>query len=287
MRTRLLTTPVWAEEIRVEQTSESLIITGKNHTPWPVGGAAVGADLLAQSVPLVSCSEKRRKNPPHIEFANATTDTKLIKFCQKWGPYDGSPDVGHVRTSDSPHRWKVVRENLPKLRGGQKSFSGIARLIAEIQSSKPNPERLFQYYTQLSAFPPEREAFFRNLSRGGPAKAACEYVQTVVCTLLTQFPPHLYPTSKGPVELPPLNVFGRGVKHALYCFLRLEYLKKDRLGLGVCPRCGDVFAKEREGAVFCDEDCSKLHRSLKYYREHGRARRQEKTAASRAPLFFR
>jgi hypothetical protein len=31
-----LTTPIWAEEIRVEQKGESLIVTGKNHTALPV-----------------------------------------------------------------------------------------------------------------------------------------------------------------------------------------------------------------------------------------------------------
>ncbi len=278
------TTPIWAEGISVEREGDSLIVTGKNHTAFPVTGVAVGADLLTQSVPLASWSGNRRKKPPHIEFANATTEDKLIEFCRRWGPFDGSPGEWESRAPDSPRGWKiVVREDLPTLRGRQKAFSGMARLIAEIQSSKPNPERLFQYYAQLCTPPPEREAFFQSLSRGEPAKAACEYVQTVLCILLSHYPPHLYPTTGGgPVELPPLNILGAGVRHALYCFLRLEYLQKDRLGLGVCPRCDDVFAKERYGAVFCGEDCSKLYRSLEYYREHGRERRQDRVAASKS-----
>jgi hypothetical protein len=300
MRKNRLTTPIWAEAISVERKGECLIVAGKNHRSLPVlvremsrqpltlrrPRVDVTADLLAQSVPLASWSENRRKKPPHIEFANASTDAKLIQFCMKWGPFDGSP-ARYPPAPDSPRGWNVaVRENLQELRGSQKAFSGMARLIAEIQSNKPNPERFFQYYAQICHSLPERESFFdlaQKLNRSRPlANAAREYVQIVVCTLLNYFPPYLYPTADGPVELPPLDLSGGGVKHALYCFLRLEYLRKDRRGVGVCPNCDDVFAKERKGAVFCCEDCSKLYRSLEYYREVGRAKRQEKTAASKS-----
>jgi len=276
MRKNRLTTPIWAEAIRVERKGESLIVTGKNHTPLPVAGVAVDADLLAQSVPLASWPENRRKKSPHIEFANASTDAKLIEFCKKWGPFDGSL-VGPARIPKLPPRgWNIaIKENLQKLRCEQKTFSGMARLVGEVQSNNPNPERFFQYYAQICRTPPEKETFFdfaQSMNRGRLlANAAREYVQMVVCTLLNNFPPYLYPTAEGPVELPPLDLCGGGVKHALYGFLRLEYLQKDRLGLGVCPKCDDVFAKERKGAVFCCQDCSKLYRSLEYYREVGRA----------------
>lgn len=101
MRKNRLTTPIWAEAIRVERKGESLIVTGKNHTPLPVAGVAVDADLLAQSVPLASWPENRRKKSPHIEFANASTDAKLIEFCKKWGPFDGSL-VGPARIPKLP-----------------------------------------------------------------------------------------------------------------------------------------------------------------------------------------
>jgi hypothetical protein len=157
----------------------------------------------------------------------------------------------------------------------------MARLVAEVQSNNPNPERFFQYYALICHDLPERKEFFGWLNRRQPrANAAREYVQIVVCTLLNYFPPYLYPTAEGPIELPPLDICGGGVKHALYCFLRLEYLQKDRRGLGVCPKCDEVFAKERAGAVYCGVDCSKQHRSLEYYREYGRAKRQEKAAGS-------
>lgn len=285
MRARQLTTPVWAEEIRVERKGESFIITGKNHVARPVTGVAVNADLLAQSLPPNSGPGNRRKKPPHIEFANAIDDEKLIEFCKKWGPFDGSPRT----LAFSPRGRKlVVREDLVQLRAGQKAFSGVARLIAEIQSEKPNDERLSQYYAQICHSLPEREEFFdfARLQNPGwpPAKAACQYAQTLVCLFLDEYPPHLHPTTEGPVELPPIDpgLIGKGIKHALYGFLRLEYLQRNRRGLGVCPRCSDVFAKERWDAVFCSELCSKQHRSLEYYREHGRAKRQERAAASRS-----
>jgi hypothetical protein len=180
-----------------------------------------------------------------------------------------------------------VRETLPQLRAGQKNFSSVARMIAEIQSEKPNPERLSHYFAQISALG-EREAFFDFAhfgNRGRPlVEAAWQFAQTLVCQVLDEYPPRLHPTTEGPVELPPMDPdsIGKGIKHVLYGFLRFEYLQRDRLGLGVCAHCDDVFAREREGAVYCGEDCSKLHRSLDYYRKYGRSKRQEKAAASKS-----
>jgi hypothetical protein len=296
------TTPLWANEISVKREPQVLIVTGKNHTAKPVAGIAVEANLLAQSVPLARWPGNRRKKPPHIEFANATTDAKLIEFVEKWGPVDGSPmlaryagnweRVDGVPTKTSSGGFTVVvRQNFARLRLEQKEFSATARLIAEIQSNDPNPERVFNYLCALPDYallpdPAEKEIFFnaaKKLNRGQSlARAVCQHAQCDLCRLLDQFHPVLFPTTEGPVELPPMDrgSIGKGIKHVLYGFLRLEYLQRDRLGLGVCPHCEDVFAKEREGVVYCDEDCSKRHRSLEYYREHGRAKRREKAAKS-------
>ena len=121
----------------------------------------------------------------------------------------------------------------------------------------------------------DRESFLEEPDTDAVRHAAERYL----CDVLNRFPSHLYPTADGPVELPPLDTdsIGRGIKHVLYGFLRLECLcPHGRLGLGVChnPRRNKVFAKERRGAVYCDENCSKKHRSLTYYRDVGRAKRQ-------------
>jgi hypothetical protein len=181
----------------------------------------------------------------------------------------------------------VVKQSLAELRRDQRIFSGAARLIAEIQKEKPNADWVFEHYSQL----PEsegREFFFRiveSLRHRGSSlvTAACRRAEVPLCHLLDRFPARLQPAKQGPVELPPLDTrfTGRGIRSILYFFLRLEYLRIERFGLGVCPRCNDVFAKERRGAVYCQELCSKRHRSLGYYREHGRVRRREEAAASR------
>jgi hypothetical protein len=287
MRKHPLTTPVWADAIRVERKGESLIITGINHSSTPLAGVAVTADLLAQSLPPDSGPGNRRKKPPHVEFANATDDDKLMEFCKRWGPFDGSV-TGMFSAPDSPRGWKLaVTETLPRLRAGQRGFTGVTRLIAEIQSEEPNPERFSQYHAQVSALG-EQEVFFDLARFQNPgvqlAKAASQFAQTLVCRFLDEYPPHLLPTTEGPIELPPMDpsFIGKGIKHVLYGFLRLEYLRTDRRGLGVCPKCDEVFAKERAGAVFCCEECSKLRRSLEYYREVGRSKRQEKAVSSKS-----
>jgi hypothetical protein len=64
MHARPFTMPIWAEDIKVKRTSETLIVTGKNHTAVPVAGIPVERDLLAQSLPLARWPENRRKKPP-------------------------------------------------------------------------------------------------------------------------------------------------------------------------------------------------------------------------------
>jgi hypothetical protein len=89
------TTPVWATEISVEQKRGTLIVKGKRHPVAPRKDVAVEADLLKQSIPAARWSqdEGRRKKPPHVAFANATTDAKLIEFVQTWGPLSGPVHV--------------------------------------------------------------------------------------------------------------------------------------------------------------------------------------------------
>ena len=291
MRKLPFTTPIWAEGISVEQKTSALIVSGKNHVGEPVGGVAVANDLLAQSVPVAWWPEDRRKKPPHVAFANATTEAKLIEFVKTWGPVDGTPEVcfieGPSYTSDRGLKL-VVRQNLRRLRFEQRTFSGAARLVAEIQCDKPDPERIFNCLVQLQTEHKDSfSRFARSLSLNSDrtlADAACEVAESDLCELLDRFPARLFPTTAGPVEFPPMDLRGsrgRGVKHVLYGFLRLEYLRKDRLGLGLCPKCNEVFAKERRGAVCCSELCSKQHRSLKYYLEHGRARRQKRAATAK------
>jgi len=331
--------PTWAEEISVEQKRGILIVTGKNHYAVPRENAAVEADLLKQSLPSVRWlqDDDRRKKPPHVEFANATTDAKLVEFVRKWGPIDperasmlakepkpmppeGGPEGGVtvttskdgikvvVRQNGRTQKWFfpgvriryrvdvpdgydiVVRQSLAALRRQQEIFSAAARLIAEIQSNEPDPERIFKYCAQTAMTMDDRESFFDDAealllgSKRSLASAVSQLAQPYLCSVLNDFSPRVYPTSAGPIELLPLDTtnLGHGIKPVLYGMLRLEYLRKDRQGLGVCPRCNEVFAKERRGAVFCDKKCSELERGNNYYRDRGRDRRRQRAAESKA-----
>ena len=299
MRKQPYTIPIWAHKISVEQKPEELIVTGERHIMSPASGIDVDTDLLGSSKPLGG-DEKRRKMPPHVEFANATTDAKLVEFVRKWGPVDGYSclvfggssrdavldtfDTGipkrlHMTVTTSAFEIKVT-QSLAELRSEQKIFSGAARLIAEIQKEKPNADLVFDHYSQLPESE-ERELFSRiiksRIYRGRPlASAACQRAQVVLCHLLDRFPASLQLTKRGAVELPLLET--RGIRGVLYFFLRLEYLQAGRLGLGVCPRdkCDKVFVRDRRGTVYCDELCSKNHRSLEYYNSYGRAKRRER-----------
>jgi hypothetical protein len=302
MRKQQYTIPIWADNISVEQKPRELIVSGKRHIMSPASGIKVETDLLESSKPLGG-DEKRRTMPPHVSFANATTDAKLIEFVRRWGPVDGDSKIiigsspsdevldvvltREIRTSlfvsaRMPAMVLEVIQDLAELRREQKLFASAARLIAEIQTKKPNADEVFEHYSRLPESE-DRKHFFRVIEsvshRGGSlASAACQRAQVALCYLLDRFPARLQLTKLGPVELPPLDTefIGWGIKSVLYFFLRLEYLQIGRLGLGVCRQCDEVFAKERRGAVFCGGKCSSLYRGKEYYYEYGRARRQER-----------
>jgi hypothetical protein len=188
--------------------------------------------------------------------------------------------------------WNVsVHQSLTALRAEHRIFAATARLIAELQNRKRNLEKLFGYCAVMAECIPlklERDSFFELACQyhGGERQpqATCAWAAHYLCQVLNRFPNCVYAGNNGPVELPPLDSqsIARGVKHVLYFFLRQEYLlPRGRLGLGVCQysKCEKVFAKERRGASFCDEECSRRARGLEYYYEKGRERRQEKSNA--------
>jgi hypothetical protein len=263
---------------------------GKGYNAVPVASdISVETDLIEQSRPLARWSGNRRKKPPHIEFANANTDTKLIEFVGKWGPVGARGcDVSHPSETTI-----VVRQDMFNLRITQNTFSTAARLIAEIQSTRPDLQKIFErlnclwdlrwihheVFASAEQFFEKARAVYPGLTLG---RAVSLLAEGELCRiLLNHYPVRLYPTKWGPVEIPLLDTSGRGVRQVLYGLLRLEYLRAGRLGIGLCPQCHEVFAKERRGAVYCSEKCSKRHRSLDYYHEHGRAARQTRNIEKR------
>jgi hypothetical protein len=180
-----------------------------------------------------------------------------------------------------------VRQNLADLRAEQEYFAVVARLIAEIQreDKERSPEKMFEYCRDTaSEIPLLLEDFFemgealKQVSKVSLTSAVSQLAESYLCTILDKFPARLFQTSDRPIELPPLDAYniGHGIIHALYCMLRLEYLRRGRLGLGVCRRCDEVFAIERSGAVFCGNKCSHLYRSNEHYHLSGKAARQER-----------
>jgi hypothetical protein len=335
------TLPVWADEICVEQKQGTLIVKGKRHPVAPRKNIAIESDLLRQSIPAARWSQddERRKKTPHVMFANATTDDKLIDFVRTWGPVDGDvtshfrpnkqpiqtegvpkgkvkftkntpglevvtiengrtkrmffPDVRvTVRYPNTEQSFELeVKQNVAEVRAEQELFAGVARLIAEIQRGDKDrrPEKIIEHCTQTARAIPllieerlfyeQAEVLMRNNKHRSITRALSQLAESFLCTVLNEFPARLFPTVDGPVELPPLdaNTFGRGIKHAMYGLLRLEYLRSGRVGLGVCRNCAEVFAMERRGAIFCGEVCSHLYRSKDYYHLRGKAARQART----------
>jgi hypothetical protein len=296
MRTQPVTVPIWGSDITVTQEGGGFLVKGRRMLSSVQKGIGLELDILGQSRPLARWGQQRRKMPPHVVFANAITDAKMIDFMRKWGPIHGYPTVtisdglqvvsdtskSHLYMIATPPVVLEVKQTLAQLRSEQKIFSGAARLIAEIQSKRPDAQRVFDHYSRLpESF--ERDFFFNVVesTRHGRSSSdvACYQAEVALCNLLDRFPAQITPTRWGPVELPPLDkkrACGQGIRQVLYFLLRLEYLRKDRVGLGICPLCDEVFAKERRGADFCSADCSHRSRNLEYYHASGFEMRRAK-----------
>jgi hypothetical protein len=90
--------PLWADEIQVRSNGGTLIVVGRRHRIISLQDARGKHNLLEHSKPLyLDADQDRRQDPPHVEFANATTPAALLEFVRKWGPISGPV---HLTTED-------------------------------------------------------------------------------------------------------------------------------------------------------------------------------------------
>jgi len=113
-----------------------------------------------------------------------------------------------------------------------------------------------------------------------PYKAA----HSVLCGLINTFRTEVDHFADTPVEALPFGSLRFGVRPVLYLILRHEYLWRG--GAVVCgnDRCGRFFVRERAGARFCSEDCSRQYRQRKYWAKTGAKKRRRRQAKQRSRL---
>jgi len=133
----------WGIGIVVTCNGESLIVSGAR--PPALQNDQIAADALRDyRMAFRHFGQKRQgKNSPHIQFANANTDQKLIKFVQQFGPVlvrssrteqrvAWSNDSSDYRTS---HTTLVAEQDLQELRNEREIYRNALVLVRELKRS--------------------------------------------------------------------------------------------------------------------------------------------------------
>jgi hypothetical protein len=291
MRDRI-TVPAWANRIRVEQLSKSLLVAGDARVQDAVALASrlpsVSKGLLDRYVPLVEVGRKQGIVPPHLEFAQAKERNAQIAFVEKYGPIWGDVMETMPRI--------IVEQQMRILKREQRIFSIVASMVAEVRRERrANIKQLESLCLRLlseGGFAPGlgHEAILHSIvqqnlpmvleSGSKEERRMMEDFYTyhahwMIGIAADRFPPKLTYFAGHPVELPPHSL--EGVLPMLYFLLRRDYLAADRR-ISSCANvnCRTLFAIERSGQKFCSSECSALQRGRDYWHQAGKKRRQER-----------
>lgn len=136
---------VWGKDIRVEAGPDELEVSAVVPVLQQDYNAAPDAlRSYRRAVRRFEGPKRQGKNSSHIEFANADSDQKLVKFVQRFGPVV----VNSLRTeereipAEGPFDFKttetisVARQNLAELRSERLAYRSALHLVSELQRGK-------------------------------------------------------------------------------------------------------------------------------------------------------
>jgi hypothetical protein len=136
---------VWGKDIRVVVDSDELEVSAV--VPVIQEDYDSAPDVLRsyrRAVRRFEGPKRQGKNSPHIEFANADSDQRLIKFVQRFGPVV----VNSLRTEEreilpqgaldfqTTETISIARQNLKELRSEQITYRSALRLVSELRRGK-------------------------------------------------------------------------------------------------------------------------------------------------------
>lgn len=295
----------WADPLNksgfeVEQRDGEVLVTGLLPFFKGSGGAC---DLFQQyevARKNVTMGQKRTgKRSPHIRFANADTDKKLIAFVRQFGPVvakrvDNVPEPASVEPGWRPRI--LARQDLKELRNERVIYRAALALILELRREGFDFAKTQQLIREIaagaSAWPAqwERERSRRKhepswklateslkriqqLSTGQPDPVLSPAVDAriVVCEVLNAFRSTVFPN---PIEM--LSSIQYGIRPLLYAILRREFLHARDVAACENTQCRSFFEIERQGQRFCCEDCSRRQRQRDYWHRCGKELRNNR-----------
>jgi hypothetical protein len=133
---------VWGKDISVKVNSDDLEISGGSH--YLQGGPNTDAMYAYRmAVSKFGGPKRQGKISPHIQFANAGSDRRLLRFVQQFGPVvasslhdeereisSGADDFRETRTV------LVACQSLAELRSERVAYSSALALVSELQRGK-------------------------------------------------------------------------------------------------------------------------------------------------------
>jgi hypothetical protein len=250
------------------------------------------------------------KDSPHIRFANADTDEKLVAFVKQFGPVVARSVYDNFERpeKDLPEpRWPLrltAEQEINELRSerllyhfalklvielGQPEANGsmIQNCIKEISDKVSDWPRQWEREQQLGQsqifwkISPESVERIQHLSTAHPDPFFSRRLDghIVICELLNAFRSVVFPN---------LAEFHRsirfGIRPLLYSILRREVLYPRDTGICANSQCREFFEIERAGQRFCCETCSIRQRQRDYWKKSGkklRGKRLKKVRGSR------
>jgi hypothetical protein len=297
----------WAEPekgnyLSVEISGDELLIEGL----FPgYQGQDSPSDLMSQYGKARLSVRRRPKragsNSPHILFANADTDERLLSFVRLFGPV-----VAQTVSFGNESPWHLrASQDLQELRNEQIIYHAVFRLIKGLTQTNLDYQSAQQWIKQIADHIGEwRKQWRRERSNRGHrppwhlsmqsirrvqqfGSAGRDYLlspavdcRIVICELLNTFPARVFPN---PLETH--SSINHGIRPLLYALLRREFLHPHDTGVCANTQCRALFEIERAKQRFCTNECSLSQRQREYWSRRGsKVRRLRRKDAKKAQL---
>jgi hypothetical protein len=286
-------TPVWAQQIEVTRQGNTLLVTGWGRIPDPFDAREIAPEDISQidifqrfrRFVLRHLSEKQpTKDAGVYQFADATTDEKLIAFVKEFGPV-----WGKVRSTKNEENGTVtitVAQSMDRLWEEQEKFAAAVILLQQI-NKKRNTHTIEDCAVMTMAtldmgLSPFTQIIIDSSLLAGElprekAAVILPWAHRALCMVLNDFAPKLVPFDGNVIELPLVD--DEGIRTAIYWQLRQDYLAQR--AINTCLNCGSHFAVFRRGAKGCSDSCRTALRNQKYWESHkktvNRNRRKKRT----------
>src|SRR5262245_24238739 len=124
--------PMWADQITLKRDGDLLSISGECRIAF-VGTTDQKRPLEGDLLRIYANSTKRPKNSvsPHLQFANAETESTLVEFIRRYGPVWGRVRLQKILPNNQHTVAKIwAEETLKEAAREQWLFSRMVKLYA-------------------------------------------------------------------------------------------------------------------------------------------------------------